>query len=88
MFAGFARLKVHFSTGVFAANTYSIYLIHAFLLDIISRLSRAVNGQRWLCHLDARFAILLLAVLIYVLSCGLGILLHKICAQSKKAVKA
>ena len=88
MFAGFARLKVHFSSGVFAAHTYSIYLIHAFLLDIISRLSRAVNGQRWLCHLDARFAILLLAVLIYVLSCGLGILLHKICAQSKKAVKA
>ena len=89
MFTGFARLKIRSGTGLFAANTYGIYLVHAFLLDIISRTARAVNGQRWLCHLDARIAAPVLAVIGYLLSCGAGILLHRIrMSLNAKTVKA
>ena len=78
VFAGFARLKAKPFAERFAPHTYNIYLIHAFLLDIAVRILRAWKGQRWLTHLDARFAIPLGGVILYLLSFGCSVLLKKL----------
>ncbi len=77
MFAGFARLKKAPDTGKLAANSYYVYLVHAFILDVIVRISRSLMGQRWLTHLDARAAIPLLSLLVYLLCLGAASVLRK-----------
>ena len=83
MFAGFARLRVKTDTGFIASHAYNIYLIHAFLLDIAVRIIRPLTGQRWLTHLDARFAVPLLAVLLFLASIGCSIVLRKMARRKQ-----
>jgi membrane-bound acyltransferase YfiQ involved in biofilm formation len=77
IFAGTARLETKLRFDRLSACTYEIYLVHAFVLDMILRVSRHFFGQRWLTHLDARFAVPVLAVFVYLLSYGIGTGLKK-----------
>ncbi len=78
IFLGFAKMKIRVGTEAAAVRTYGVYLVHAFLLDLILRISRAAGGQRWLTHLDSRIAIPLLTILLYGLSLAVSELLHRL----------
>ncbi len=84
MFAGFARLKVRSGAERFAPHTYNIYLIHAFVLDAAVRILRAWKGQRWLTHLDSRFAIPAGGIILYLLSWSISVLLKKLQRPEKR----
>lgn len=77
VFAGFSRMHVRAPHPRLYAHTYEIYLLHAFVLDVIIRISRHFFGQRWLTHLDARIAPFGLAALVYILCYMIGGLLRK-----------
>ena len=68
IFAGCACTEIKTDTSKLAGAAYGIYLTHAFILDVIVRISRAWMGQRWLTHMDARIAVPLLSLLLYFLS--------------------
>ena len=78
IFAGFCRLTVKKDYSFLSAHTYGIYLVHAFILDLLLRASRAAYGQRWLTHLDARLFVPLLAVLVWAVSFGVCTAVKKI----------
>lgn len=78
IFAGFCRLTVKKDFSFLSAHTYGIYLVHAFILDLLLRVFRAHFGQRWLTHLDARIFIPLLALLVWAVSFGVCSALKKI----------
>ena len=77
IFAGFARVRVRGDYRWFSEHTYEIYLIHAFVLDVILRVSRHLYGQRTLTHLDSRIAIPVIALIVYLVSYGIAVLIKK-----------
>ena len=77
LFAGFSRLTIKKDFSFLSSHTYGIYLVHAFILDLLLRISRACFDQRWLTHLDARIFIPLLTLLVWAISLG-------VCASVKK----
>ena len=83
IFSGVSRMECRTDPGIFSRATFGIYLSHAFILDVILRVSRALYGQRWLTHLDARFAIPAVWVGVYLLSVGVSELLHRLRTAGK-----
>ena len=77
IFAGCGRLNIKKNFAKEASFSYDIYLMHAFVLDVILRMSRQFKGQRWLTHLDSRFAVILIATVIYLLCRLLSQLIHR-----------
>ncbi|MBQ9328594.1 MAG: acyltransferase [Solobacterium sp.] len=68
IFAGFSKLTIKTDVRRLSSAAYGVYLTHAFILDVVLRISRACFGQRALTHLDARIAIPVLAIIIFILS--------------------
>jgi len=85
-FSGFGKIQVRRSWHRLASHSYSIYLVHAFVLDIIIRLCRTLLGQRWLTHLDARFFVPLITMGVFLISLCVSVLLKR--ADNKKKLKA
>ena len=77
MFAGFGRITPRRSYAREASFSYDIYLMHAFVLDVILRISRYYKGQRWLMHLDARIWVFILGTAIYLICRLLSALIHR-----------